>query len=277
VSIGKKNFEAMGRSILKSGDTIKRILPTIDSMQCLLGQIALKLFAHKKNLIIVIDDTLIHEILSRFMQGSGHFYDTGIGRRVVAFKLLACGITDGRYFIPLSFAFLFSKELCPNQNPLKDILIKQMTLSVLTLLSQSFANIIVAVDGAFATKSFLLWCYENSINAEARMHSNRTDYYKGRPRATNTSKELQPKGRHMSRTISVLWHNIPLHITSHRRIDKHGEESIVYLAATYQARPNNHVENYQKRWAVEMCFRTIKQHLGSEVSITYTRCCANLL
>jgi len=262
VSIGKKNFEAMGRSILKSGDTIKRMLPAPDSIQVLLGQIALKLFAHKKNLILVIDDTLIHKIHSQYMQGSGRFYDTGIGRRVLAFKLLVCGITDGRYFIPLSFAFLFSRELCPNQNPSKDTLVKQMIQNVLTLFSKSLVNIIVAVDGAFATKSFLLWCHEHDIKAEARMHCNRVVYYKGKSVAINAIKELQPKGRYMSRTIAVLWHGIPLYITAQRRIDKHGKESIVYLAATYQAQPNNHVENYKKRWAVEMCFRTIKQHLG---------------
>jgi len=51
----------------------------------------------------------------------------------------------------------------------------------------------------------------------------------------------------MARTIQVVWHDIPLFITAQRRIDKHGEESIVYQASTYEAKPSEHVGNYKNR------------------------------
>ena len=73
---------------------------------------------------------------------------------------------------------------------------------------------------------------------------------------------MQPKGRQMSRTIAAIWHDMPLFITAQRRLDRHGKETIVYLASTYKAKPRKHVANYRKRWLIEKFFRTAKQHLG---------------
>ena len=45
------------------------------------------------------------------MQGSGLFFDTKIGRRIMAFRLVIGIITDGRFAIPIDSAYLFTKEL----------------------------------------------------------------------------------------------------------------------------------------------------------------------
>lgn len=53
-----------------------------------------------------------------------------------------------------------------------------------------------------------------------------------------------------------------LDITAVRRIDKHGEESIVYQASTYREKPSEHIKNYKYRWPVEVFIRTTKQNIG---------------
>ncbi len=94
-----------------------------------LDRLVLEFFRNKKELVFVIDDTLIHKIYSRYMRGSGYFYDTHLGKRVLAFKLLLSGVTDGKYFISFMGSFLFSKEVCSNHNPSKDTLVKHMILT----------------------------------------------------------------------------------------------------------------------------------------------------
>jgi hypothetical protein len=252
----------MGRTIDKSGDTIKRILPDNQSISKLLSGLACQFFKGKKELILVIDDTLIHKIHSRFMQGSGYFYDTKLGKKILGYKLLVCGVTDGNYFIPLTCAFIYSNDVCPNPIPTKSELIKQMIESTIHFFSRYGITITVAADGAFSTKLLLSWFKENSIRAQLRMHSNRKVFYQGEYISIRDIKALKPRGRQMARTIKVTWHDIPLYITAERRIDKHGVESIVYLAATYRAKPKKHVQTYKKRWPIEMFFRTAKQHLG---------------
>lgn len=71
------------------------------------------------------------------------------------------------------------------------------------------------------------------------MHSHRRVEFRGTQYKIREIVCLQPRGRQMARTIKIKWHGLDLYLTAERRIDKHGEESIVFLAATYFARPKN--------------------------------------
>jgi hypothetical protein len=62
-------------------------------------------------------------------------------------------------------------------------------------------------------------------------------------------------GRQMARTIKVEWHGIELHLTANKLINKNGSERIVYQAATYKAKPAEHVRAYKIRWTIEKLFR----------------------
>lgn len=256
----KKSFEGMASLIHKSGDFVKRRLNKSADSTNLLSEIARYFFGDGKELYLAIDDTLIKKIYSRYMQGSGRFYDTQIARKIMAFKLFCSIVTDGRFGLPLGAAFLFDKDLLPEPVYSKFDLVEQFILKAQKLFPKT--RIIVVLDGAFAAREFLNRCTQNSIPTEVRMHSNRKVVFQGQCIRIRDIKDLIPKGRHMARTIKVLWHEIPLSITAQRRIDKHGVESIIYQAATFEAKPSKHVSIYKKRWAIEKMFRTTKQHLG---------------
>jgi hypothetical protein len=259
-SIGKKSFTELGKIIQKSSDTIRRLLNPPTKNFALLHTIAAKIFSKRKALVLSIDDTLLRKIYSSVMEGSCKFFDTKMGRTITAYKALIAGLTDGKYFIPIHSAFLYSKEVVPNAKELKNALVKSIIQNTINYFSNHI--ITVSVDGAFATKDLFRWAVENAVRIEARMHSNRKVLYKNQFTKINEIKDLQPKGRHMARTIQVMWHGISLYLTAQRRIDKHGEESIVYQASTYEAKPSEHVDNYKKRWPVEKFNRTGKQHFG---------------
>jgi hypothetical protein len=258
----QKGFEALGRRIDKTGKTVARWLQTY---QLYFDQIKILLryqFRDKQLLILVIDDTLIKKIYSQLMEGSGRFYDTKIGRRITAYKLLAAMLTDGKQAIPFESTFLFSKELLPNPKESKYDWIKKIIRMVQLMFPG--VRIIVTADGAFSSKDFLRWCSENKIDIEVRMKSNCVVVYKGQRIAIRDIRTLRPKGRQTARTIAVLWHDIPLQITAELRTDKHGKKSVVYQASTFEAKPIEHVRIYKMRWCIEMFFRTSKQKLGLE-------------
>jgi len=260
MSIGKGSFEAMGKIINRSGDTIRRMLMPISDSYTVMQNIAHDLFAHKQKLLLIFDDTLIKKVFSRKMVGAGYFFDTKIGRRVMAYKLLIAAISDGKYVIPLRCTLLFAKELLEIPMESKDA----MVIGMVQIIFKLFPNkrFIIVADGAFATKNFLRWCVTNKVACEVRMHSNRKVEYKEKSVAIRNITELRPKGKQTARTIQVTWHSIPLEITAHRRIDKHGIESVVFQAATYSVKPATHVRNYTYRWGVEKMIRTSKQTLS---------------
>ncbi len=86
--------------------------------------------------------------------------------------------------------------------------------------------------------------------------------YKGKFYKISDISCLKPRGRQMARTIYVVWNDLKLYLTAERRIDKHGKETIVYLAATYKVKPIKYVKDYKLRWPIEKLFRTEKQSIG---------------
>jgi len=87
-NIGKRSFENMGRIIKKSCDTVSRMLrPGHESLDQS-KKIAQQIFADKKELLAVIDETIIKKIHSQIMEGTGWFFDTKIGRRINEYIVL---------------------------------------------------------------------------------------------------------------------------------------------------------------------------------------------
>ncbi len=266
LSIGRKSFESMGRLIHRSGDTVHRLLNPASNSFLQSRSIAQSMFSKKQNLYVGIDDTLIKKIHSKNMQGAGMFFDTKIGRCIMAFRLVIGIVTDGGFAIPIDCAYLFSKELLdliPNKFLTKDDIAKSFVVTAIKHFPN--AKITVVVDGLYTSVKFLKWCKSKNIRLEARMHSNRVVEYKGeriKVRDLLNKKGLRPIGRQMARTISVFWHEIDLELTIVRRFDKHENESIVFQVATYKALPREHVANYKKRWSIEKLNRTTKQEIG---------------
>jgi hypothetical protein len=262
LSSGKKSFENLGRSIKKSGDTIRRMLrpasENIEHMQ----KLAQEIFRDSQVLIVVIDDTLIKKIYSQFMVGTGKFFDTKIGRKITAYRLIAVMVTNGKFVIPLNCAFMFAKELLSKSDIIKSK--TDLAKEFIRLAQKLFPEkkLIVTADGLFSTIEMLQWCVDEKIDCEMRMHSNRTVYYRGKKYKLSKLKELQPCGRQMARTLSIVWHGINFYVTAEKRIDKYGEQTIVFLVSTYKAKPSDHVKTYKKRWPIEKVIRTSKQSLG---------------
>lgn len=264
LSIGKKSFDGMGRFIKKSGDTISRILRPAEESFDLAKKISTEIFVGKKKLFVIIDDTLIKKFFAQFMQGSGKFYDTKLGRRITAFKLVVGIISDGIHSIPIDCDYLFTNELVKQMSeapPTKEEIAQKIVLLAQKLFPD--VRLIVLADGLYSTKSFLQWCIQRKIEVEMRMHSNRVVVYKGE---RISIKELAQKkgiclvGRQQARTVSVKWHDLDLELTIELRIDKQDQESIVFLIATYKALPREHVAHYKSRWNVEKVIRTAKSY-----------------
>jgi hypothetical protein len=262
LSTTKRSFESLGKLVGKSGDTIKRWLFSAEVSFNITHKIAQSIFSNSASLTLSIDDTLLKKIYALMMIGSGKFFDTKIGKRITAYRLIVGALTNGKHTIPISCGYMFAKELLTENDVVKGKLdfIKEFYFLAKRLFPG--VKITIAADGLFASIEFLRWCLENNVHAIVRMHSNRKVVYKGVSCKISEIKCLKPCGRQMARTIYITWHDLKLYLTAERRIDKHGKESIVYLAATYKVRPIQYVKDYKLRWPLEKVFRTGKQYVG---------------
>lgn len=264
MSTGKKSFTNMGQIIERSGDTVSRLLrPSEESFACC-HKLSIQLLSSSRELYLSIDDTLLRKVYSRFMQGAGYFYDTKIGRNIMAYRPVAGLLSDGKHAVPIGADYVYPKEIVDQieeEFPSKIDIAKALVETATRIFPKT--RITVLADGLFASVEFLRWCKSMQIPVEVRMHSNRVVIYKGEKIALRQlARKIGPKGRQIARTFTVLWHDIKLEVTVVRRTNKYGEETVVFQTATYKAIPIKHVRNYEKRWPIEMVIRTSKQHLG---------------
>ena len=260
MSIGKKSFEALGRAIDKSGKTASRFLQPLEANISVMQSIARHVFRNAKVIVLTMDDSLIAKMYSKNIVGTGWFYHTKLGKKILSLKLMAGGITDGKHMFPLFCSLLYDKDFCSEPIQSKTDVVKSMILSTEKIFPDK--QVYGIADGAFANKEVLAWAVENKKNLELRMHKNRIVEFKEKRTRVDEIDALILRGRQMARTVIVRWYGMQLYVTAVKRIDKHREESIIYQVATFDAKPSQHAKMYRKRWPIEMFFRTAKETLG---------------
>ena len=261
VSSAKCSFEALGKIIKKSGDTARRLLNPAESYFKISQIIAQELFKNCKKLTLNMDDTLLLKTYSNWMEGTGYFYDIKLYRKMRSYRVIAASLTNGRFAIPILSWFMFDADLLQGDKQKTKL---DFTKEIIFLAQKLFpqAQINLAADGLFASVEILGWCLQKGVKADLRMARNRVVEFKDKKLKISEIKELELKGRRNARSVRIKWHNLDLYLTSERRINKKGIDTIVYIVSTYDCKPINHVNAYKNRWHIEKIFRTTKQFLG---------------
>lgn len=250
----------MGRSIKKNGDTVSRALPEATQSLAIAKSIAIKTLGKKKNIKVLFDHSILRKMFATCMEGTWKLYDGILGMCVNGYRWFVVMVSCGNVAFPWECKFALPKELASENDETWLQSVQRIYPDIHENFSES--SITLVADGAFATTALIDWCVKNRIKIEMRMHKNRRIIYKGNTIKISEIKTLIPKGRRLGCTIQATWHNLLIFITAQRRINKHGDEMIVYQIATYKAKPAVHVQNYKERWPIEKFFRTTKQLLG---------------
>jgi SRSO17 transposase len=70
--------------------------------------------------------------------------------------------------------------------------------------------------------------------------------------------------------VQAKWREMKLYFSAHKRQDKNGKISIVYLLSNAKMKTKDYLDTYIKRWKIEEMFRTLKQKLGVHHSTVQT-------
>jgi hypothetical protein len=250
----RKTCVALSEVLELSSDTVNRQLEKpIMSLEEFIRAAANLLSGKKKNLII--DDTLIPKKYSNYIEGTSDNYSSGEHRRQRSLNPVVALLSDGRIGIPITLKMWTSFEFDPENYHTRSAL----ALKIVEEVRQHIEINVVILDGLFATKEMF---EKVQCNVELRFHSNRVVIKNGQRYRVKDVPELQFKGKQTERSTIVEWHGHKLNITAIKRINKHGECTIIYLASNFSARPIQHRNIYESRWCIEKFFRTSKQHLG---------------
>ncbi len=257
----RKTAESLAKTLNKSGDTVLRILEEECTTWEELISLAKKYFGSNK-VKIIIDDSIIRKMYSKYIQGSGDNYDPVSKQVFRSLCTVVAMLTDGKTALPVLHKLWVKQELSFGRYQTK----VEIAQELIEQLSGKIESKIVLMDGLYATSDMIKWLNEKAIGFEMRFHSNRkVALDQNKPDVTakiSECKELLLLGKKSCRTVKALWHGEVVYVTSVKRVRKSGSNIIVYQISNVEMLSRNHVREYSHRWHIEKFFRTAKQHLG---------------
>lgn len=253
----KRTCPVLGAVMGISADTTLRMLeheaPTTEE----LVELAKKFFGNKQ-LFLILDDSLLKKIYSKFIEGTSDNYDSGERRQYRSLCSIVAMLSDGVFALPIDQKIWTSEEFA-----LKYKKKTELAQELIEEIKKKISIRCVVMDGLYATIDMIDWCNKNQVSFECRFHSNRVIVTKREGNVSLKScDQLKLKGSRQARTIYASWHSLSVYITAVRRINRYGVCSIVYQISNYKTSALGHVRVYDCRWKIEKFFRTAKQSLG---------------
>jgi DDE superfamily endonuclease len=261
LSTHKKTAEGLAQLLGISGDTALRILKD----ECTTWEELVDRTKHyfgTDRVSVIIDDSLIKKMHSKFIAGSSDNYDPVTKQTYRSICTVVALLTNGKEALPVVHNLWINREFSQDQYQTKVSIAQDLIEKLSTKVSIN----IVLMDGLYATFGMIRWLNKRKLYFEMRFHANRiiaTNFgildYTVR---ISECKELKLKGKKRCRTIKNLWKGELVYVTSVKRYTKDGFDRIVYQISNCPLLARDHVKAYDIRWYVEKFFRTAKQHLG---------------
>ncbi len=217
----------MGRSIEKSGDTVARALLDEGRSLAEIKSIAVNRFSKKKELLFVCDHSILRKLFASRIEGTWRHYDGVLGTEVNGYHWFVVMLASGGVTLPWECKFELPQVLCPEDHETWLQIIQRIYADIQAHFPKTLITIVA--DGAFSTGNMLEWCTPRNVRAEMRMHKNRRVIYNGKSMLIREIKELAPTNLRRQRTIKAIWQGHHVFISSEKRVDKHGDKTIVYL------------------------------------------------
>ena len=210
---------------------------------------------------LIIDDTLVEKLFAKCLSLIGYHKDTSSGSTTKGYCIVVIAWTNNWVTIPLALTYWTPKKVQLEGYKTKI----QLSQELIAAYYNPEYCVGVLLDGLYASREMMDFLNAREINYEMRMASNRViTLGNGEKVKIRDLSTLRPQRNARSRTQKLNWNGLDVFITSQIRINRHGERSIVFLVSNYEANSKSHVEAYDRRWKIEMIFRTVKQHLGLE-------------
>lgn len=256
LSIPRKTCEALAEQIGVSGDTVLRMLNM--SYRSAKELISITKNLTRKKLYLIIDDTVIAKIYSKYIEGTCDNYSTTTGKSERSLCSIVAMLTDGDIAIPIDQSLWVSKEFIDGKKRTKSMIAKELIEKIIAQ-TPIYG---VLIDGLYTTEYLMSWLIQKNIRFDGRFHSNRSVKNKGKTAQVKELQSLKVSGKNPIRSTIVKWKKMKLHVTSLFRRNAIGREIITYYASNYKAPKKEHVYAYDIRWNIEKFFRTAKQKLG---------------
>ncbi len=265
LSTGKKNCSAMSSELNLSYHSIYTYFDDFaaqeEGIKAFFANVVHR-YATKENPgVLIVDSSQLIKQYSKKLDNV--CYDLNNSMKLV-FRGLSCvatAWTNGKVLIPLDFDFWMRKKDLEDDSTYRKK--TEISRDLIVKWQNKIPFGYVALDGDYASESFLRFLHENNLKFSIRMPKNRTVEIDGVCTQLKKQKAFKLIKNERYKTKKGTYKGIPAYFTSHKRKGNNGTKQVVFVVSNLEKlTPKQHILAYELRWPIEKLFRTSKQHLG---------------
>jgi len=244
-------------------DTIYRFLTKFVCLNEFLSTVAQKMIAvHEQNKkgYLIIDDTAISKIHAKSIYGIGAIYNSATKNSCdKGFSVVLLLWTNEIITIPIAFKIWFNEEVIGKTYYHTK---GQLAQELLSEYKDKIGYEQLIIDGLYNNKELRHFYAENNIPFVSKMRRNNLIEIDNVSKQVQHHPALRLKRNERMMTKKALCKGLTIFITVYKRKNKDGSFDCVYLASNQKLLAQEYVKLYEKRWCVEVVFRSTKQRLG---------------
>lgn len=258
-----KNSTAMAREIGVHQSTTSRFLKALELNDRDFVPLVQHIFG-KKKLDLVIDDGTISRRYSQEVEGTSSMIDQSTKSFTIGCKIVVGGLTDGKYFLPITMEQWIAEFILGNNYLTMAQLAEKVVLRVLEL-GISVAHYVM--DGLYFSAKFIRCLYAKKLPFLIKAKTTTSVVHKGQTMQLQECKDLRLNSNQNQKKIIAEWDGQLWYFIAIRRTGKRGTK-IIYLIANFNTKARIYAKIYDSRWNIEKFFRTGKQYLGLKNSFS---------
>jgi hypothetical protein len=235
---------------------------------------------------LVLDDTLLHRPFSKKLELVSNVFDHTDRKYKRGFRSLFLGWTDGATFLPVAFRHMSSSEkknrYCESSGKTdnrtcggrakKEAVMKSLDVALRMLKDAKRYGIPakhVLFDSWFTHPTFVMSILEIGFHSIGRLKNSRTRYWLGEQAYTlkglyDASKKRRGRSRYLLSVVVTIKNSsgeaVDARIVYVRDRGKR-KKWIAFLCTDLELTEEQIIEQYGKRWSIEVFFKTCKQYL----------------
>ena len=259
---GKKSYLKMAITLRVCHDLIYRFLLKASSFLPMFPSIMMSIVkghATRENPgYLIIDETFFSKQFAGLLEGVFNMFNAAMGRQELGLMLVVMTWNSGVTTIPVAFKWMFHKDLVGKNYKTKSELAKELLLEYKDKIPFDY----LLVDGHYSTIYLMQFLVEQRIHFVAKFPVNRVIMAGGEVNQLRDHSLLKLLKNCRNRSTKAYFNGMELYVSAHKRKKRNGEFTFTYIVSNICLQAKEYLQRYERRWKIEIMFRTMKQSLG---------------
>lgn len=207
---------------------------------------------------LIIDETFFSKQFAGLLEGVFNMFNAAMGRQERGLMLVIMTWNNDIITIPIVFRWMFHKDLVGKDHKTKSEIAKELLLEYKDKIPFDY----LLADGHYSTIYLMHFLIKQKIRFVAKFAVNRVILANGEKNQLRNHSLLKLLRNSRSRSTKAYFNDMELYISAHKRKKRNGEWAFTYIVSNICLQAKEYLQRYERRWKIEIMFRTMKQSLG---------------